>query len=86
MTLGDRIVVMKDGFIQQGSARRARCSIIRPTCSSPASSARPQMNFFDAKLVRSGNAYAVALDGHNVALPGQRLQNTGGRGAGRAWT
>ena len=40
MTLGDRIVVMKDGIVQQvGDAARA-LRAARPTASSPASSAR----------------------------------------------
>ncbi len=38
MTMGDRIVVMKDGFIQQ-VARRWSSTTSRPTSSSPASSA-----------------------------------------------
>ena len=49
MTLGDRIVIMKDGFIQQIGT--------------------PQMNFFDAKLVKNGDGkYAVSIDGINVEL------------------
>ena len=49
MTLGDRIVIMKDGFIQQIGT--------------------PQMNFFDAKLVKNSDGkYAVAIDGINVEL------------------
>ncbi len=38
MTMGDRIVVMKDGLIQQVDTRRT-CTIIRAICSSAASSA-----------------------------------------------
>lgn len=41
MTLGDRIVIMKDGFIQQIGTPR-RCSTTRPTCLWRASSACPR--------------------------------------------
>ena len=62
MTLGDRIVIMKDGFIQQ---------IGTPTevFEHPANLfvagfiGTPQMNFFDAKLVKSGTKYSVELFG-----------------------
>ena len=42
MTLGDRIVIMKDGFIQQIGTPSMRCLIIRPICLWPGSSARPR--------------------------------------------
>ncbi|MBS5671373.1 MAG: ATP-binding cassette domain-containing protein [Firmicutes bacterium] len=48
MTLGDRIVIMKDGFIQQIGT--------------------PQMNFFDAKLVKDGSKYVVTVGGTKVEL------------------
>ena len=62
MTLGDRIVIMKDGFVQQ---------IGTPTevFETPANLfvagfiGAPQMNFFDAKLVKSGKGYAAELCG-----------------------
>ena len=62
MTLGDRIVIMKDGVIQQ---------IGTPTevFETPANLfvagfiGAPQMNFFDAKLVKSGKGYAAELCG-----------------------
>ena len=41
MTMGDRIVVMKDGIIQQVDTRRT-CTITPATCSSQASSAAPR--------------------------------------------
>ena len=48
MTLGDRIVIMKDGFIQQIGT--------------------PQMNLFDARLIKQNGKYAVTLDGITVEL------------------
>ena len=67
MTLGDRIVIMKDGVIQQ---------IGTPTevFETPANLfvagfiGAPQMNFFDAKLVRSGKGYGVELNGVKFEL------------------
>ena len=50
MTMGDRIVVMKDGFIQQVDTPQNLYRLSHATCSWPASSASPQMNFFDVKL------------------------------------
>ena len=68
MTLGDRIVIMKEGFVQQVGTPRE-------VFNAPANIfvagfiGSPQMNFFTASLVREGNAYCVELDGMRVALP-----------------
>ena len=40
MTMGDRVAVLKDGDPAAGATRRATSTTARPTCSSPASSAR----------------------------------------------
>ena len=68
MTLGDRIVIMKDGFIQQ-------IGTPQEVFDHPANLfvagfiGTPQMNFFDAKLVKNGDGkYAVSIDGINVEL------------------
>ena len=68
MTLGDRIVIMKDGFIQQ-------IGTPQEVFDHPANLfvagfiGTPQMNFFDAKLVKNSDGkYAVAIDGINVEL------------------
>jgi multiple sugar transport system ATP-binding protein len=47
MTMGDRIVVMKDGIIQQIAAPTRTSTTIPQQASSPASSARRPMNFID---------------------------------------
>ena len=68
MTLGDRIVIMKDGFIQQ-------IGTPQEVFDHPANLfvagfiGTPQMNLFDAKLVKNSDGkYAVAIDGINVEL------------------
>ncbi len=68
MTLGDRIVIMKEGFVQQVGTPRE-------VFNAPANLfvagfiGSPQMNFFEAALVREGEKYSVELAGMRVALP-----------------
>ncbi len=67
MTLGDRIVIMKDGFIQQIGTPQQVFS--HPTNLFVAGFiGTPQMNFFQAKLVREGDSYKVECAGAVVAL------------------
>ena len=67
MTLGDRIVVMKDGVVQQ-------IATPQEVFNHPANIfvagfiGVPQMNFFDAQLVRSGDGFTVKTEDMNVAL------------------
>ena len=67
MTLGDRIVIMKDGIIQQ-------IGTPQPVFNHPYNLfvagfiGAPQMNFFDAKLVKNGEKYAVVLGDYTVEL------------------
>ena len=67
MTLGDRIVIMKDGFIQQ-------IGTPQEVFDHPANLfvagfiGTPQMNFFDAKLVKKSGKYCVEVDGESVEL------------------
>ena len=58
MTLGDRIVIMRDGFIQQiGTPQQV---FDHPANLFVAGFiGTPQMNFFDAKLEKDGNGYYV---------------------------
>ena len=68
MTLGDRIVIMKDGFIQQvGTPQQV---FDHPANQFVAGFiGTPQMNFFDARLVRDPDGkYAVELDSAHVIL------------------
>ena len=67
MTLGDRIVIMRDGFIQQ-------IATPQEVFDHPANLfvagfiGTPQMNLFDAKLVKNGDKYAVEVGGISVEL------------------
>ena len=67
MTLGDRIVIMKDGEVQQiGTPQEVfnhpRNMFVAEFIGSP------KMNIFDAKLVKTGGKYAVELGGMTVVL------------------
>ena len=67
MTLGDRIVIMKDGEVQQiGTPQEVfnhpRNLFVAEFIGSP------KMNIFDAKLVKVGGKYAVELGGNTVVL------------------
>ncbi len=66
MTLGDRIVIMKDGFVQQiGTPQEV---FNRPANLFVAGFiGSPQMNFFDAGLEKHSNGYSVTL--HGVRIP-----------------
>ena len=67
MTLGDRIVIMKDGVIQQVGTPQE-------VFDHPANLfvagfiGMPRMNIFDANLVKNGDKYAVAIGGIEVEL------------------
>ena len=73
MTLGDRIVIMKEGYIQQvGTPQEV---FIHPANLFVAGFiGTPQMNFFDAELVREGDRYYVSLAGATVALSPEKCR------------
>ena len=67
MTLGDRIVIMKDGFIQQvGTPQEVFDTPKNLFVAGFIGS--PQMNFLKAKLTRTNDAYSVELLGVNIPL------------------
>ena len=71
MTLGDRIVIMKDGFIQQvGTPQEVFDEPHNLFVAGFIGS--PQMNFMDAKLVKENGGYAVEMLGHKVAIDGEK--------------
>ena len=71
MTLGDRIVIMKDGFIQQiGTPQEVFNHPYNLFVAGFIGS--PQMNFFDAKLIKKDGKYAVDLHGHVVELSAEK--------------
>ena len=78
MTLGDRIVVMKDGYIQQIGTPQT-------VFNHPANLfvagfiGMPVMNFFDAKLIREGEHYFVELNGHRVHLSEEKCARLAAR-------
>ena len=74
MTLGDRIVIMRDGFIQQ-------IGTPQEVFNHPANLfvagfiGTPQMNFFnDAKLTLEGGKYAVEVMGRTFELPADKQE------------
>ena len=67
MPLGDRIVIMKDGFVQQvGTPQEVFNHPYNLFVAGFIGT--PQMNFFDAKLVKNNGKYAVELGGMTVEL------------------
>ncbi len=73
MTLGDRIVIMKDGFIQQiGTPQEV---FNHPHNLFVAGFiGTPQMNFFDADLVKKDGKYAVEIGGISVELSADKQE------------
>ena len=71
MTLGDRIVIMRDGFIQQiGTPQQV---FDHPANLFVAGFiGTPQMNFFDAKLEKDGNGSYVTVAGARMELPADK--------------
>ena len=67
MTLGDRIVIMRDGYIQQIGTPQEVFNNPRNLFVA-GFIGTPQMNFFDAKLVREGDRFFVELGGLRVEM------------------
>ena len=79
MTLGDRIVIMKDGVIQQiGTPQEV---FDHPANLFVASFiGMPQMNIFDAQLVKDADGrYAVELENAHVVLSEEKQANLAAR-------
>ncbi len=79
MTLGDRIVIMKDGFIQQiGTPQQV---FEKPANIFVAGFiGTPQMNFFDdAKLVKEGDEVTVHIGGTVIQLPAESQKLLSGK-------
>ena len=67
MTLGDRIVIMKDGFIQQiGTPQEVFNHPYNLFVAGFIGT--PQMNLFDGKLIKQDGKYAVTVDNITVVL------------------
>ena len=73
MTLGDRIVIMRDGFIQQ-------IGTPQEVFNHPANLfvagfiGTPQMNFFDATLSKKGDKYVATVQGKDFELPADKQE------------
>jgi multiple sugar transport system ATP-binding protein len=68
MTMADRIVVMKDGLIQQVDTPQALYD--RPVNMFVAGFiGAPQMNFLDVTIQRHGDAFAAEFNGRQLPLP-----------------
>ncbi len=71
MTMGDRIVVMKDGFVQQVDTPQNLYT--SPTNTFVAGFiGSPQMNFIDAKLVEKNGTYVVEFGTSSVVVPASK--------------
>jgi len=71
MTLGDRIVIMKDGFIQQiGTPQEVFHHPYNLFVAGFIGA--PQMNLLDANLIKRNGKYAVELDGYVVELSDEK--------------
>ncbi|MDE7218155.1 MAG: sn-glycerol-3-phosphate ABC transporter ATP-binding protein UgpC [Oscillospiraceae bacterium] len=73
MTLGDRIVIMKEGFVQQvGTPQEV---FHHPSNLFVAGFiGTPQMNVFDARLIREGARYFVELGGLRVEMSAEKTK------------
>ena len=73
MTLGDRIVIMKDGVIQQVGTPQEVFDHPRNLFVA-GFIGMPRMNLFDAKLVKDDNKYAVVIGGVKVELSADKQE------------
>ena len=81
MTLGDRIVIMRDGFIQQiGTPQQV---FDHPANLFVAGFiGMPRMNLFDAKLVKKDGKYVVEVGGIAVELSEEKQARLAGKNVG----
>jgi len=73
MTMGSRIVVMKDGFIQQVDTPQ---NLYSKPCNMFVAGfiGSPQMNFMDVTLEKNGDAYSIVLtNGTKLAVPADKV-------------
>ena len=73
MTLGDRIVVMKDGFVQQIGTPQEVFDHPRNLFVS-GFIGTPQMNYFDAKLIEKDGKYLVLVDDQEFELSDEKQE------------
>ena len=73
MTLGDRIVVMRDGFVQQIGTPQEVFDHPRNLFVS-GFIGTPQMNYFDAELLLENGKYFVSVDDYKVELSAEKQE------------
>ena len=73
MTLGTRIVVMKDGVVQQVDSPQ---NLYDRPCNKFVAGfiGAPQMNMIDAQVAKAGSDITLSFGGHTVALPAAKGQ------------
>ena len=71
MTMGDRIVVMKDGIIQQVDTPQ---NLYDMPCNMFVAGfiGSPQMNFLDGTVIKKGDQYGIDLGGDIIPLPKEK--------------
>ena len=79
MTLGDRIVIMRDGYIQQIGTPQEVFNNPRNLFVA-GFIGTPQMNLFDARLVKEQDRYFVELGGIRVELDGEKRERLAAKG------
>ena len=79
MTLGDRSVIMKDGFVQQiGTPQQVFDTPVNLFVAGFIGT--PQMNFFNARLEKKGGDYSVEYAGASFPLDGEMSAKLAGKG------
>jgi multiple sugar transport system ATP-binding protein len=73
MTMGSRIVIMKDGFVQQVDTPQNNYDY--PNNKFVAGFiGSPQMNFFDVKLEKQGNQVVALFGDNKIVVPDEKLK------------
>ncbi|MCQ2016517.1 ABC transporter ATP-binding protein [Clostridium butyricum] len=74
MTMADRIVVMKDGYIQQNDIPQ---KLFDCPCNKFVAGfiGMPQMNFFDCELKKKDDKFYLKFANYEILLPGSKNQN-----------
>ena len=83
MTLGDRIVIMKDGFVQQiGTPQQVFDTPVNLFVAGFIGT--PQMNFFNGKLEKTGAGYQIQCMGATIPVTDEMAQKLAAKGQGNA--
>ena len=83
MTLGDRIVIMKDGFVQQiGTPQQVFDSPVNLFVAGFIGT--PQMNFFNGHLEKTGTGYQIQCMGATIPVTDEMAQKLSAKGQGSA--